>query len=304
MSIHAPSGATRSSPKRCGWPSARTIAPLPGTLRDVLLGRAADSQEPTQEFLGCLGRGQRVYPTLVAVASDMAMSVPLRRHARASTTRPPRIPGPIVRAMSGTPSVTPCSRRRSTRWYPPSGEVEPASTRPSRRRSRNGGGRARTAELAYHWYAAHDLRGARTVRLPRAGTAEEARRRIRKRSSSTSARQPGTRSQTRGARGRDCVDLRAALANVSGYTTWTRRPRSRPPIRLVDEAVDRFGIGSVERAPRPGRGRGPGRPGEAGDRAGRGGHAGRAAVAGPVRAMAGPADPDARRGNVRGRRDG
>ena len=111
--------------------------------------------------------------------------------------------------------------------------------------TRSGGDAAHAAELAYHWYAAHDLPRALDRRW-RPATAPKRATPFPKRSTSSSEPSTcGTRSPMREARvGRDRIDLLAAAASVARFHEPARAVQQiRTAIGLVDAAPIRSARG-------------------------------------------------------------
>ena len=150
--------ATPSSPRSC-WsrPATDRAGELPSTLRDVLLARVAELAEPTQEFLRVASAaGQRVDPALLAAAADLDEAA-LYDALRECVEPPGPGPRPDRPASSATPSATPCSRRRSTTTCCPGERTRLHAAFARTLEASAAGDATRAAELAYHWYAAHDL---------------------------------------------------------------------------------------------------------------------------------------------------
>ena len=131
-------------------------AELPATLRDVLLARVADLAEPTQEFLRVASAaGQRVDPALVAAAATLSESV-VYDALRECVGRQVLVPDPTagieryafrhaLLKEAVYDELLPGERTRLHAAFARTLEASPQ------------GDPSRAAELAYHWYAAHDL---------------------------------------------------------------------------------------------------------------------------------------------------
>jgi DNA-binding CsgD family transcriptional regulator/tetratricopeptide (TPR) repeat protein len=129
---------------------------LPPTLRDVLLARISTLAEPTQEFLRVASAaGQRVDPALLAEAAAMDETT-MYEALRECVARQVLVPDPkagIERYMfrhallqeAVYDDLLPGERTRLHSAFARTLEV------------RDGGTGTYAAELAYHWYAAHDL---------------------------------------------------------------------------------------------------------------------------------------------------
>ncbi len=214
-------------------------ADLPVTLRDVLLGRVAHLTEPTQEFLRVASAaGQRVDPSLVAAASNMderAVYDALRE---------------CVNHQVLIPDPTSGEERYAFRHALLQEAVYEDLLSGERTRLHSAFARAlealsmadtsRTAELAYHWYAAHDLPRALESAVAAGDSAEQ-------RYAFPEAVEQYERAaelwdqvaDAESRAGRDRVDLLAALANVAGYHDPGRAvSHIQAAIREVDEAVD------------------------------------------------------------------
>ncbi len=129
---------------------------LPRTLREVLLARIAGLAEPTQEFLRLASAaGRRVDPSLVAAATGMDESS-LYDALREAVTRqvliPDALPGreryAFRHALLQEAVYEDLLPGERTRLHSSFGKILEASGAPDP---------GRAAELAYHWFAAHDL---------------------------------------------------------------------------------------------------------------------------------------------------
>ena len=129
---------------------------LPPTLRDVLLARVAGLAEPTQEFLRVASAaGQRVEPALIAATTDMdhaTLVEALRECVNRQILLPDQASGVERYAFRHAllqeavyDDLLPGERNR----------LHSAFARALEERSH--GDASHAAELAYHWYAAHDL---------------------------------------------------------------------------------------------------------------------------------------------------
>ena len=214
-------------------------AELPATLRDVLLGRVAHLAEPTQEFLRVASAaGQRVDPGLVAAASDMDERE-VYDALRECVQHQVLVPDP----MSG-------NERYAFRHALLQEAVYEDLLSGERTRLHSAFARAleaipdgpgsRTAELAYHWYAAHDLPRALESAVAAGDIAEqgyafpEAAEQY-ERAVELWDHVPGAEELA----GRDRVDLLAALATAAGYQDPARAvTHVQAAIHEVDERLD------------------------------------------------------------------
>ena len=212
---------------------------LPQTLRDVLLARVADLAEPTQEFLRVASAaGQRVEPELLASALAMDATA-LYDALRESVSHQVLVPDPTAGVERYAfrhallqeavyDDLLPGERTR----------LHAAFARTLEAGSPAGTGHA--AELAYHWYAAHDLPRALEASVA-AGVASE-----------VGYAFPEALAQYERAielwdhvpdaerhAGRDRIDLLAALAGVARFHDAARAVvHVQAAIRLVDEAAE------------------------------------------------------------------
>ena len=275
---------------------------LPPTLRDVLLARIAELAEPTQEFLRLASAaGQRVDPALLADAAGLDEAT-LFDALRECVAR--QILVPIHRrASTAIPSATPCSRRPcTTTSFRANGR---AGIPPSLAtlEARTGVDAPHAAELAYHWYAAHDLPRALETSVA-AGRAAEARYAFPE-ASVEYERAIELWDQVPDAEARAGVDRIALLASLAGVARFHEPARAVAQIQAGHHARRRSRrpdpCRDAPRAARPVRlGRGPGDPRQYRVSRRDAPHAGRAAVRrqGPGRGWSRP-DPDAR-GSIRG----
>ena len=129
---------------------------LPQTLRDLLLARVTDLAEGTQEFLRVASAaGQRVDPGLIAAALDMD-STALYDALRESVSHQVLVPDPTAgieryafrHALLQEAVYDDLLPGERTRLHAAFARTLEASM---------AGDATHTAELAYHWYAAHDL---------------------------------------------------------------------------------------------------------------------------------------------------
>ncbi len=146
---------------------------LPATLRDLLLARVTELAEPTQAFLRVASAaGQRVDPALLASALAMPEAA-LYEALRECVGRQVLIPDPTAGAERYAfrhallqeavyDDLLPGERTRLHAAFARTLEIKAA------------GDASRAAELAYHWYAAHDLPRALESSVA-AGDAAEAR---------------------------------------------------------------------------------------------------------------------------------
>ncbi len=129
---------------------------LPSTLRDLLLARVTELAEPTQEFLRVASAaGQRVDPALLAAAADLDEAA-LYDALRECVNRQVLIPDPsagreryafrhALLQEAVYDDLLPGERTRLHAAFARTLEASAA------------GDPTRAAEVAYHWYAAHDL---------------------------------------------------------------------------------------------------------------------------------------------------
>jgi DNA-binding CsgD family transcriptional regulator len=214
-------------------------AELPATLRDVLLGRVAHLAERTQEFLRVASAaGQRVEPGLVAAASGMdeaAVYDALRECVNRQVLVPDPTSGDERYAFRHAllqeavyEDLLPGERTR----------LHSAFALVLERTS--AGGASRAAELAYHWYAAHDLPRALESAVAAADAAEQ--RYAFPEAAEQYERAVELWDQVADAErlaGRDRVELLAALANVAGYQDPARAVAYiQTAISQVDPTVD------------------------------------------------------------------
>jgi DNA-binding CsgD family transcriptional regulator len=218
-------------------------AELPATLRDVLLGRVAHLSEPTQEFLRVASAaGQRVDPTLVAAASDMderAVYDALRECVNHQVLLPDPSSGDERYAFRHA------LLQEAVYVDLLSGERTRLHSAFARALESTAAGGSRTAELAYHWYAAHDLPRALESAVA-AGVAAEERyaypEAVEQYERAVDLWDQVADAEVRA--GRDRVDLLAALANVAGYQDAARAvAHIQAAIRLVDESTDPVRMG-------------------------------------------------------------
>ncbi len=129
---------------------------LPSTLRDLLLARVTELAEPTQELLRVASAaGQRVDPALLAAAADLDEAA-LYDALRECVNRQVLVPDPsagreryafrhALLQEAVYDDLLPGERTRLHAAFARTLEASAA------------GDPTRAAELAYHWYAAHDL---------------------------------------------------------------------------------------------------------------------------------------------------
>ncbi len=214
-------------------------ADLPATLRDVLLGRVAHLAEPTQEFLRVASAaGQRVDPALVAAASEMQERA-VYDALRECVNRQVLVPDPTSgeeryafrHALLQEAVYEDLLSGERTRLHSAFARAIEATSTATR---------SRTAELAYHWYAAHDLPRALESAVAAGDEAEQ-------RYAYPEAVEQYERAvelwdhvvDAQARAGRDRVELLAALANVAGYHDPSRAvAHIQAAIREVDQAID------------------------------------------------------------------
>lgn len=213
---------------------------MPPTLREVLLARVAALAEATQDFLRIASAaGQRVDPTLLAAATGMdepALYEALRESVGRQVLVPDASAGEERYAFRHAllqeaiyDDLLPGERTRLHSAF--------ARTLES---SRSAGETSRVAELAYHWYAAHDLRRALEAAVA-AGTAAEASYAFPEALAHYEHALelwdlvPDAESQA----GRDRVELLASAASVARFHEPTRAvAHIRTALGFVDETVD------------------------------------------------------------------
>jgi ATP/maltotriose-dependent transcriptional regulator MalT len=212
---------------------------LPSTLRDVLLGRIADLGEGSQEFLRVASAaGQRVDPELLAEAAGLEASA-VYEALRECVARQVLVPDP-------TAGVERYVFRHALLQEAVYDELLPGErTRlhaafARTLEARAGDDASGAAELAYHWYAAHDLPRALESAVVAGQWAEagyafpEALHQF--------ERAIGLWDQVSDAEaraGRDLVDLLAAAASVARFHEPGRAVQQlRTAIGLVDVTVD------------------------------------------------------------------
>lgn len=212
---------------------------LPPTLRDVLLARVAHLAEGTQEFLRIASAaGQRVDPQLLAVAAGLDESVvyeALREAVGRQVLVPDESAGEERYAFRHAllqeaiyDDLLPGERTRLHSAFARALEGS------AKQRS------SRAAEVAYHWYAAHDVPKAFDSALVAAASAE-------REYAFPEAMVQYERAielwdavpDAEGRAGRDRVALLAALAAAARYVEAARAvTHIRAAIALVDEATD------------------------------------------------------------------
>ena len=217
---------------------------LPATLRDLLLARVAQLSEPTQEFLRVVSAaGGRVDPALLARALVMDADA-LYDALRESVGHQVLVPDPTAggeryafrHALLQEAVYDDLLPGERTRLHAAFARTLEASTV---------GDAGHAAELAYHWYAAHDLPRALHAAVA-AGQAAE-----------TAYAYPEALAQYERAlelwdrvpeadvhAGRDRVDLLASLAGVASYHEPARAvTHVQTAIGLLDETVDPIRVG-------------------------------------------------------------
>jgi DNA-binding CsgD family transcriptional regulator/tetratricopeptide (TPR) repeat protein len=214
-------------------------AELPPTLRDVLLARIAHLAEPTQELLRIASAaGQRVDPALLAVAASMDEAA-LYEALRECVGRQVLVADPTA----GTERYAFRHALLQEAIYDdllPGERTRLHSAFARTLEARSAGDASRAAELAYHWYAAHDLPRALEAAVA-AGSAAEARYAYPEavdqyeRAIDLWDHVPDAESRV----GRDRIDLLAALAGVARFHEPARAvSHIQQAIRLADEAHD------------------------------------------------------------------
>ena len=175
--------ATRSSSRSWPPPAIPTAcADIPESLRDLLLARVDRLPETAQPVLRIAAAGgTRIAHELLAEVAGLPGGRSSTRRCARRSPRSSSSPTPTA----GTSSATPWSARRCTTTCCPASTpgCTPATPPPSRpRRTWSPPGRA-PAEIAHHWYAAHDhpralvaaarrrRRGRPALRVRRAGPA-------------------------------------------------------------------------------------------------------------------------------------
>jgi DNA-binding CsgD family transcriptional regulator/tetratricopeptide (TPR) repeat protein len=212
---------------------------LPSTLRDVLLARVADLAEPTQEFLRVASAaGQRVDPALLAAAADFDETT-LYDALRECVGRQVLVPDPTAgveryafrHALLQEAIYDDLLPGERTRLHSAFARTLEASSADAW---------SQAAELAYHWYAAHDLPRALESAVA-AGVAAEARYAFPE-AHAQYERAIDLWDQVSDAEARarrDRVDLLAALAGVARFHEPERAvSHIQAAIRLVDEVGD------------------------------------------------------------------
>jgi len=217
---------------------------LPPTLRDVLLARVAQLAEPTQEFLRVASAaGQRVDPALLATAADLDETA-IYEALRECVGRQVLLPDPTAgteryvfrHALLQEAVYDDLLPGERTRLHSAFAQTLEASSV---------GDASHAAEIAYHWYAAHDLPRALESSVT-AGVAAEARYAF-----------PEAQAQYERAidlwdhvpdaearAGRDRIDLLAAVASVARFHEPGRAVTYvETAIRLANDAHDRVRAG-------------------------------------------------------------
>jgi DNA-binding CsgD family transcriptional regulator len=217
---------------------------LPSTLRDVLLARITDLAEPTQEFLRVASAaGQRVDPALLATAAALDETT-LYEALRESVGRQVLVPDPTAgveryafrHALLQEAVYDDLLPGERTRLHSSFARTLEASS---------AGDASHAAELAYHWYAAHDLPRALEASVA-AGVAAEAGYAFPEalaqyeRAIDLWDHVPDAEARA----GRDRIDLLAAVAGVARFIEPARAvSQVQTAIRLVDEGVDPVRVG-------------------------------------------------------------
>ena len=212
---------------------------LPSTLRDVLLGRIADLAEPTQEFLRVASAaGQRVDPELLAAAAALD-EITLYDALRECVSRQVLVPDPTAgieryvfrHALLQEAVYDDLLPGERTRLHAAFARTLEA---------RSDGDAAHAAELAYHWYAAHDL--PRALELAVAAGDHAAAGYAFPEALDQFERAIGLWDQVPDAEaraGRDRTDLLAAAASVARFQEPARAvAHIQTAIGLIDAATD------------------------------------------------------------------
>ncbi len=214
-------------------------AQLPSNLRDVLLGRVASLAEPTQEFLRVASAaGQRVDPALIAAAVSMDERE-LYDALRESVGRQVLVPDPTAgieryafrHALLQEAIYDDLLPGERTRLHSAFARTLEATATPEH---------THAAELAYHWYAAHDLPRALEAAV-RAGAAAEAGyafpEAVAQYERAVDLWDQVADAEARA--GRDLIDLLATLAGVARFHEPARAvSHIQAAIRLVDEDAE------------------------------------------------------------------
>ena len=217
---------------------------LPSSLRDVLHGRIADHADRTQEFLRVASAaGQRVDPQLLAVAAGLDETA-VYEALRECVARQVLVPDPTAgieryvfrHALLQEAVYDDLLPGERTRLH---------ATFARTLEARSGGDAAHAAELAYHWYAAHDLPRALESAVAAGDCAEasyafpEALDQF-ERAIDLWDQVPDAEARAR----RDRIDLLAAAASVARFHEPGRAVQQmRTAIGLVDAAADRVRAG-------------------------------------------------------------
>jgi ATP/maltotriose-dependent transcriptional regulator MalT len=213
---------------------------LPPTLRDLLLARVAELAEPTQEFLRVASAaGQRVDPGLLAAAAGMDESA-IYGALRECVSRQVLVPDPTagldryafrhaLLQEAVYDDLLPGERTRLHSAFARTLEASGAT-----------GDASRVAELAYHWYAAHDLPRALESAVAAGDAAEAAYAFPEALAQYERAIELWDQVPDAEARaGRDRIDVLAALASVARFHEPARGvSHIQTAIALVDEAAD------------------------------------------------------------------
>ena len=239
-SIHARSGGNAFfAEELLVAASERGQSELPSTLRDVLLARVADVAEPTHEFLRVASAaGQRVDPELLAAAASMDEAT-LYEALRESVSRQILVPDPTAgleryafrHALVQEAVYDDLLPGERTRLHSAFAQTLEAQS---------GTDSTHAAELAYHWYAAHDLPRALESAVVAGAVAEsgyafpEALAQY-ERAIDLWDHVPDAEERAR----RDRIDVLAAAASVAGFHDPGRAvAHILTAIGLVDEALD------------------------------------------------------------------
>ena len=212
---------------------------LPATLRDVLLARIADLSERTQEFLRVASAaGQRVDPAILAAAAAIDQQS-LYEALRECVSRQILVPDPVA----GTEryafrhalvqeaiyeELLPGERTRLHAAF--ARTLEGSSIRDG----------SQAAEIAYHWYAAHDLPRALESAVTAAATAEASyafpeAHALYERAIELWDQVPDAESRA----GQDRIDLLATLAGVARFQEPARAVlHIQAAIELAEQQAD------------------------------------------------------------------
>jgi DNA-binding CsgD family transcriptional regulator len=219
-------------------------ADLPPTLRDVLLARVARLAEPTQDFLRIASAaGQRVDPALVATAAGLDDAA-LYDALRESVGRQVLVPDPTA----GTERYAFRHALLQEAVYDdllPGERTRLHAAFAQTLEARSAGDASYSAELAYHWYAAHDLPRALECAVA-AGIDAEARyafpEALAQYERAVELWDQVPDAETRA--GRDRIDLLGTAASVARFHEAARAATlAQTAIRYADQAGDALRAG-------------------------------------------------------------